>query len=584
MTNSDKNTFSTCKPFQSYAINRAKDRVRQIVRDNLEKDVEVTIEYPPPEIEADLAIPCFPYARILKKAPAKISQEIAQKTELKKDDFIEKIESVGGYLNFFLNKNRLLKEVFTDFENYGQEYGSSNVGKGKTMVIDYSSPNLAKPFSVGNVRSTIIGQAIYNIYKTLGYRVIGINHLGDWGTQFGKLIYACQRWGVAERIEKNPTRELYLLYVRFHEESEEHPEIEEEARKYFKRLESGDPEIKKIWEKLVQLSMEELKRTYHKLGIEFDLYLGESFYNDKTSEAIQLVEKSGIAKRDEDGALLVPLEEYGISTPLLLQKSDGATLYATREIASLLYRMKEFEPDLLIYVVGGEQKLHFQQCFKVLELLGFDVQAVHVDFGLVSLKDGKMSTRQGRVIFLEDLLKESYDRVMQILDEKRPDLTPEEKVHIAEVVGYGAIIFNDLSQNRIKNVVFDWDRMLSFDGDTAPYLQYSYARTRSILRKADVEPQYIPLLLTEQREIDLVKSLARFPEYIRTAAENFAPHFIAQYLLDISKQFSAFYQEIPVLKAGDKELVKARLGLIKAYSMVIKEGLSLLGIEVLERM
>jgi arginyl-tRNA synthetase len=304
-----------------------------------------------------------------------------------------------------------------------------------------------------------------------------------------------------------------------------------------------------------------------------------------TGEIISEVEKLPISRRDSDGVLIIPLEEYGIDTPMLLQRSDGATLYATRELASLLFRIRNFNPDLLVYVVGGEQKLHFMQAFKALELMGHSqLKCMHVDFGLVSLKEGKMSTREGRVIFFDDVLQEAIVRAQAILQEKRPDLTQEERDNIAEVVGIGAIKFNDLSQSRIKNIVFDWDKMLSFDGDTAPYLQYSYARVKSILRKAEVKPEYIPELLKEKEEADLLKALSRFPEIIKDAASNFAPHTIAQYLLDIARVFTAFYQAVPVLKAENENITKARLGLIEAYATVIKKGLSLLGIDVLERM
>jgi arginyl-tRNA synthetase len=332
------------------------------------------------------------------------------------------------------------------------------------------------------------------------------------------------------------------------------------------------------------VSLSEFQKIYDRLKVKFDYILGESFYNDKTGEVIELTEKLPEAERDPQGLLLVRLDKFGIDTPILLQRSDGATLYSTRDLASLLYRIRNFNPDLLVYVVGGEQKLHFQQVFQVLEMLGYHPEKVHVDFGLVSLKEGKMSTREGRVIFFEDLLEEAHNRALDILREKRPELEPTERDKIAEVVGIGAIKFNDLSQTRVKNIVFDWDKMLSFDGDTAPYLQYSYARVQSILKKAGMEPEFNPGLLKEKEEINLVKSLSRFPEAIRESAEGFYPHVISQYLLETARVFTAFYQSIRVLDDENKGLVRARLALIKSYAVVIRKGLALLGIDVLERM
>jgi arginyl-tRNA synthetase len=470
--------------------------------------------------------------------------------------------------------------------------------------MDFSSPNIAKPFSVGNIRSTIIGHAIYSLFKSQGYRMVGINHLGDWGTQFGKLIYAYQAWGDREKVEKDPIRELLALYVRFHEECRQgqpppegeemaqldesappaNPLLEEEARKRFKLLEDGDEEAVALWKWFVQVSLQDFSRIYNRLGVSFDFVQGESFYMDKTGEVIELVKEKGLAERDADGSLLVRLDKYGIDTPLLLQKSDGATLYATRDMAGLIYRTRMFSPSMILYVVGSEQKLHFRQCFQLFHLLGFDARCHHIDFGIVSLKEGKMSTRAGRVIFFEDVLEEACQRVAGILEEKRPDLQMEEKEKIAQVVGIGAVKFNDLSQSRVKNVIFDWDKMLSFDGDTAPYLQYSYARVQSILRKADAEPKFLPGLIKEKAEIRLIGFLARFPGAVREAAGKFSPHLLAQYLLELARCFTEFYQAVPVLKAGSGELTASRLGLIRSYAAVMKKGLMLLGIDVLDRM
>jgi len=571
----------------NYAIDRAKESTEKAVREALGTDAEVKVEYPPENIPADLAIPCFIYSKKLKKAPALIAGEIAEKINASSGDFIEKAEAVGGYLNVTLNKNKLFTEIFQDFRSYGELYGNSDIGMGKTVIIDYSSPNIAKPFSVGNIRSTIIGQAIYNILKAVGYKTIGDNHLGDWGTQFGKLIYAYKIWGNEEKVRNNPISELLDLYVKFHAEAKTNPSIEDEARRCFRELENGDPDAVRLWKWFVDISLNEFEKIYKRLGVKFEYVLGESFYNDKTNETVRMIEDAGIAERDADGALLVRLDSVGIDTPLLIRKSDGATLYATRDLAALIYRIKEFDPEMILYVVGSEQKLHFRQCFKVIEMLRFRTRCEHIDFGMVSLKEGKMSTREGRVIFFEDVLEEAYGRAREILLEKRPELDPEERDKIAEVVGIGAVKFNDLSQSRIKNVVFDWDRMLSFDGDTAPYLQYSYARVCSILRKAknlSLQADFLPELLNDEPEIKLVKNLAKFPEVVRSAAHEFAPHLIAQYLLDLSGKFTTFYQSCPVLKTGNALITSARLGLIKAYALIVRRGLNLLGIDVLERM
>jgi arginyl-tRNA synthetase len=577
------------KELSEYAMDREKKHIETLVKSAVESDEPVKIEYPPGNIEGDLAIPCFTYAKTMRKAPPVIAKELADKINSLQDAHIENAITAGGYLNIILKKDRFNSEVFKDFEKYGYDYGTSGGGEGQPVVIEYSSPNVAKPFSVGNIRSTIIGQAIKNIFDTLGYKTIGINHIGDWGTQFGKLIYAYQNWGDEEKVRENPIRELLHLYVKFHQElktlsPEEVQKIEDEARNRFKLLEEGDEESIRLWKWFIEVSLSEFQKIYDRLNVKFDYILGESFYNDKTAEVIKLVEDHPESERDPDGLLLVRLDKYGIDTPILLQRSDGATLYSTRDVAALLYRIRQFDPKLLVYVVGGEQKLHFQQVYKVLEMLGYNPPRVHVDFGLVSLKEGKMSTREGRVIFFEDLLEEAHNRALEILSEKRPDLDPEERDKIAEVVGIGAIKFNDLSQNRVKNIVFDWDKMLSFDGDTAPYLQYSYARVQSILRKAGTEPEYKPELLKEKEEIELVKGLARFPEAIRDAAEGFYPHVISQYLLDTARIFTTFYQSIRVLDDENSELTSARLGLVKAYSMVIKKGLGLLGIDVLDKM
>ena len=591
-----KNNIENC----SYATDRAKDEIRRTVTEALGIEAEIDVRVPPSNITADYAIPCFSFAKAMRKSPMVIAKDLAEKIQISEDSYIAKVEELQGYLNVFLNREKMVREVFADLDKYGDDYSISSAGKGKTVVIDYSSPNIAKPFSVGNIRSTVIGAAIADIYRTLGYNVVGDNHLGDWGTQFGKLIYAYEQWGDDEKIKKNPIPELLALYVRFHKEAgkEEDAEatedtettesavnpLEEEARKRFKMLEDGDPEMARIWKWFVDISLQEFGKIYDRLGIKFEYFLGESFYLGKTDEIVKMVKEKGIGLHEPDGPFLVPLEDHGIPTPLLLLKKDGATLYAARDLAGLVYRSREFAPDIIIYVVGSEQKLYFKQCFTVFEMLGFDTRCVHVDFGLVSLKEGKMSTREGRVIFFEDLLEEGKKRALEILKEKRPGLSEEEMEQIAEIVGIGAIKFNDLSQNRIKNVVFDWDKMLSFDGDTAPYLQYSYARVQSLLRKGEREVKIHPELIGTDEEFELVRRVSWFPEIIKDAAANFTPHTIAQYLLETARVFTDFYSKVPILKADDENLISSRLAIVKAYATVLKKGLSILGIKTLDRM
>jgi len=595
---------------ENYAMERAKADIKEKILNALTGslpngkipgDLNIELRIPPPNIDGHLSFPCFPLAKILRKSPIIIAKELVQNIPIEKGGYIDQLEDVRGYMNIFLNRERINREVFADFEKYGENYGNSQNGKGKTVVIDFSSPNIAKPFSVGNVRSTTIGDSISRIYEAMGWSVIRDNHLGDWGTQFGKLLYAYELWGDDEKIKRDPITELLNLYVKFHKEVEgetpdefdsvesaieknENPMLEE-ARKRFRLLEENDPEMTRRWRWFVELSMSEFNKIYDKLNVKFDYNFGESFYSDKMDEVIDLLEESGVSRQEKDGSLIVPLEKEGISTPLLIRKKDGATLYATRELATLIYRIREFNPDLILYVVGSEQKLHFKQCFKVIEMLGFKTPCRHIDFGLVSLKEGKMSARKGRVVFFDRVMDEGFQKAREILEEKRPDLSDEKKEEIARVVSVGAIKFNDLAQNRIKNIIFDWDKMLSFEGDTAPYLQYSYARVQSILRKkVNLDIEVHPEMLVEDEEFELIRRLSWFPGIVKEAGNNFAPHIIARYLLESARIFTVFYSNVPVLKAHSKKLMISRLALIKAYAIVIKKGLSLLGIDVLNRM
>ncbi len=558
------------------------------------------ISAPPPNVAGDLAVPLFRLAKERGVAPAVLGAELAATLELA-GTLLGEVTVNGGFLNFKLADGPFVAAVFEDFLRLGEAYGGGTIGEGKTVVIDFSSPNIAKPFSVGHLRSTVLGDSLGRILRFLGYRVVGDNHIGDWGTQFGKLTYAYANWGDRETVAADPIRELLALYVRFHEEAKTNPAIEAGARDWFRRLEEGDPEVRALWQWFKDLSWQEFERIYELLGVHFDEVLGESFFNDQLADVIRDAFDKGLAEWAEvavagEGAdgddtattpekvALIHLAAHGIETPLLIQKSDGTSLYATRDLATIRYRVEHWHPETIVYVVGGEQKLYFQQVFKAAELLGYGANCVHVPFGLIRLPGGKMSTREGRVIFLEEVLDEAVRRAEVILAER--ELSPEEKREIAKVVGIGAVKYADLSQTRTKDVVFDWDKMLNMQGDSAPYLQYAYVRVRSIGRKAEgLEGVPVdPALLVEPLELGLVRTLARFPDVVRTAAAHYQPHGIAGYLVTLARDFSSFYKQLPVLKAEPEELAATRLALCRATGQVLGRGLALLGIDVLERM
>jgi arginyl-tRNA synthetase len=551
-------------------------------------------------IDADLAIPLFRIAKERGENPQLLAERLASSLELKGTRF-DSATALKGYLNMAFDKARFAGEVIADFGRDPERYGSSEAGAGRTILIDYSSPNIAKPFSVGHLRSTIIGQALRNILSFLGYQVIGDNHLGDWGTQFGKLICAFSRWGSEEELERNATAHLLSLYVRFHEEAKANADLELEARDWFRRLETGDEQARSLWQRFVKLSTAEFGRIYDLLGVKFDSMRGESAYEDRLSGVISRALERGVARREKPAAamvtggdevgpdetvVIIPLDDVGIETPLILQKSDGTSLYATREIATAEYRIERWHPEEMLYVVGKEQELYFRQFSAALAKLGIPVPCVHVTFGLVRLPEGRMSTREGRVVFLEDVISEAIRRAEAVVQDR--DLSPEEKTRISRIVGIGAIRYVDLSQSRIKEVVFDWNRMLALDGDSAPYLQYAYTRTRSILRKApdSLPSSFIPhpssFVLPE--ELALLKSVARFPNAIVAAAESYEPHRIAGRIYRIARDFSAFYDKAPVLKAETPGLRDARLYLVEMTGKVLATGLALLGIEVTDRM
>ncbi len=548
-------------------------------------EVEILLEIPPDSEFGDLAFPCFTLSKTYKKAPTQIAGELADQLSGKKGLFWDRAAAGGPYLNFYIAPVAYGRAVLHQIWEQGDKYGYSDIGKGRNVPIDYSSPNIAKPFGVGHIRSTVIGHALYLIYKALGYNSIGVNHLGDWGTQFGKLIVAFKRWGKEEELKADPVDYLYRLYVKFHQLAEEDPTLEDEARAWFKRLEEDDHEAVDYWTRFRRLSLENYALIYDLLGIRFEHFHGESHYNKMLDDVIKLVQEKGIAKESE-GALIVDLEPYGLP-PVMLRKKDGATLYITRDLAAAIYRKKTFDFALSLYVVGAEQTLHFQQLFKVLELLGFEwaKDCVHVPFGLIRFKEGKMSTRAGKIILLEEVLKRSIDMAREIIEEKNPDLTDKESA--AKAVGLGAIRFGDLSNDRIKNVEFDWEKVLDFSGETAAYIQYAHARICSILRKAGSDykqwSDQAASLLVKEEEAILIKTLAVLPEKIIAAAEVYRPSILARYLVDVAREFNRFYHNCPVL-SSEGDLQHGRLLLIEATRQVIANGLALLGIETPEEM
>lgn len=543
------------------------------------------IEKPKNSEMGDYAFPCFKLAKELKKAPAIIAEELKNNMDIDKN-LIEKVEIVGGYINFYINKESLAREVIKEFDLKKEKYGSSNEGENKNVVIDYSSPNIAKPFHIGHLRSTVIGQSLYNIYKFLGYNSIGINHLGDWGTQFGKLIEGYKRWGKEYNIDKNPIDELTKLYVRINEECKKDESVLEECRNNFKKLEDGDRTCVELWEKFRELSLNEFQRIYDILGTKFESVCGESFYTDKMPEIVEMLEKSG-KLIESQGAKVVDLEEKNMP-PCIIIKSNKSTTYETRDLAAILYRARTYDFCKAIYVTSYEQILHFEQIFEVAKLLDMDEKykenLVHVPFGMVRLKEGKMSTREGNIIKLEDLLNEAVSRVEKIIEEKNPEL--ENKKEIAKKVGIGAVIFNDLSNSRIKDEIFDWDTMLNFNGETGPYIQYIYVRTKSVLNKAG----YIPKIedvkidnLLDKSSMEVLKLIYSFNEIVKLSISKNEPYIIARFLIDLAKAYSVFYTENQIM-IENTEIKDARIYLTYMVNVVLETGANLLGIQMPERM
>ncbi len=549
------------------------------------KELKTYIENPKDIKNGDYAFPCFRLAKELKKAPQQIANEIKEKIEIDKT-WLEKVEVLGGYLNFYLNKELLTKEVLEEVAKK-EEYGKSQIGEGKNIVIDYSSPNIAKPFHIGHLRSTVIGGALYNIYKFLGYHITGVNHLGDYGTQFGKLIEGYKLWGDEYDIEKDPINELTKIYIRINQACKEDEKVLNQCRDNFKKLEEEDKYCTEIWEKFKTLSLKEFQKVYDLLGSKFDSWNGEAFYSDKMEEVMEILEKTGKVVESQ-GAKIIDLEEQGINTPCIIEKSNGSTTYATRDLAAILYRARTYDYDKSIYLTSYEQVLHFKQVFEVAKLLGLDEKYIkgltHISFGMVLLPTGKMSTREGNIIKLEELLQEAMERAAKIIEEKNPEL--ENKQEVAKKVGIGAIIFNDLANSRIKDEIFDWNQILNFQGETGPYIQYTYVRTKSVLEKVG----YLPKVeeIKEEKLLDaysqnIIKLIYSFEDILIQVTQKDEPSILARYLIDVAKSYSSFYNENKII-TEDKEVQNARIYLTYSVGKVLKVGAKLLGIEMPDKM
>lgn len=551
----------------------------------LQEEIEQYIEIPTDEKMGDYAFPCFKLAKSLKKAPPMIAEELKQAISFEQE-LMEKIEVVSGYLNFYINPQALVSNTLQEIAKEQENYGKSNLGNGKNIVIDYSAPNIAKPFHIGHLRSTVIGGALYKIYKYLGYNCTGINHLGDYGTQFGKLIEGYKRWGNEYNIEQNPIDELTKIYVRINNLCKEDEEVLEACRNNFKKLEDKDPYCVEIWNKFRELSLKEFQKVYDLLQVQFDSWNGEAFYSDKMDEIVKILKEKNLLVPSE-GAMVVNLEEKEMP-PCIIEKTNGSTTYATRDLAAILYRARTYNFDKALYVTSYEQILHFKQVFEVAKKLGLDEKytnnLVHIPFGMIQLKSGKMSTREGNVIKLEELLNEAINRVVAIMEEKNPDL--ENKEQIAKQIGIGAVIFNDLYNSRIKDEIFDWDTMLNFNGETGPYMQYIYVRTKSLLEKAG----YVPTIqevdyskLTDDISVRIIKLIYNFQDILKQVAEKHEPYILSRYLIRLAQSFSSFYNEHKII-VEEKEVQNARLYLTYSVGLVLKIGASLLGIEMPDRM
>lgn len=586
-------------------IDKKKEKIAKLI--NIEgvsfEEIYDLLSIPQDSSRGDYTLPCFKFAKILRKSPVQIAEGL--KKEIGANDDFDRIEAVAGYLNFTLKRKQVVKEILESVIENGSEYGSSNIGKDRNICIDYSSVNIAKPFHMGHLSTTAIGGALYRMYQKMGFNPIGINHLGDWGTQFGKLIVAYKKWGHELEGAKDSANgnnditvaQLNNIYVKFHDEAEKNPTLEDQARAEFKKIEDGDREALELFNFFKDITLKEVKKIYKRLQVEFDSWDGESFYNDKMDAIIDRLEQLNLVEISE-GAKVVNLAKYEENEsdkqgmpPCLLVKADGATLYATRDLAAAFYRKKHYDFYKSLYVVAYQQNLHFSQVFRVIELMGesWFKDLVHVQFGMVSLESGALSTRKGNVVLLEDVLNKAVDRSLDIITQKNPGL--ENKEDVAEKIGVGAVIYSALSTARIKDTVFSYDKVLSFEGETGPYLQYSNARCLSVLRRADVDYKDKDVVLkyfanltddeiegiSDQYSSELIMLIDRFPFVIYDALEKYEPYILSKYLIDIAKAFNKFYMENRILNAPEN-FIRPRLALVYATHIVLEEGLNLLGI------
>lgn len=562
-----------------------KEKIVELISQNIEgmtnDEISLSIEIPPRPEMGDYAFPCFRLAKTMRKAPNMIAADI--KAAIGDTDFLDKIEVQGAYLNFFIKPELFVKSMVDAAK--APDFGGSEEGCGKVICIDYSSPNVAKNFHVGHLRTTIIGNSLYKIFSKLGYKVNRINHLGDWGTQFGKLIVAYKNWGSKEAVTEKGIAELMRLYVKFHDEADKNPELVDEARMWFNKMENGDEEALSIWQWFKDISLIEYKRTYDLLGIDFDYYLGESFYMDKCQEVVDMVTKAGLLQESE-GAMIVDLSEYDMA-PCIVTKKDGSSIYATRDLAAIFYRKNTYNFCKCLYVTGQEQKLHFAQVFKVVELLGNEWakdELVHIPYGLVSLEGAKLSTRSGNIIYAEDILKDAIAKSLEIISEKSPNL--ENKEEVAKIVGVGAVLFNDLYNQRIKDVSFSWDKVLNFDGETGPYVQYTHARCSSIIRLAEGFDPNMDIdysILTDAEATALLKEISRFPKVVSDAADKYEPSIVARFAVDVAQAFNKFYNASRI-NVPEDNVRNARVMLTYLTKKTIKDALLLLGIDAPEAM
>ena len=570
-----------------------KDEIAGLIAQHVEglelSEIQDMIEVPQDTKMGDYAFPCFRLAKVLRKAPPLIAKGIAE--GIADSPLFEKVEQVNAYVNMFISKEEFVKGTLEEVLQRGGDFGKSDIGQNRTVIVEYSSPNIAKPFHIGHIRSTVIGNSLYKIYDALGYNVIRINHLGDYGTQFGKMICAYRHWGNKEDVIREPIKTLLDYYTKFHVEVEKHPELDDEAREIFARLERGEKEEQELWQWFRDESLKEFTRVYDMLGITFDSYNGESFYSDKMPRFVKELEEKGLLEESQ-GAHVVDLEEYGLGTALIT-KSDGSTLYITRDIAAAVYRKETYDFYKNIYVVASQQNLHFQQWIQIVKLLGYDwaQDCVHVPFGLVSLEDGTMSTRHGRVVFLEDVLNKAVEKTKEIIREKNADADEEAADEVARIVGIGAVIFQELSNNRIKDYVFKWDKVLNFDGETGPYVQYTHARCASVLRRAgeEIVRKARTLEGVDYRHLrsesayELVKLLYKFPDVVADAGQRYEPSIVTRHIVDMAQGFNRFYHDEHILTDDEEEKI-TKVALVIAAKEAIKNGLALLGMKAPEKM